>query len=238
MSIRGIIFDLDGTLLNTLRGYCGLGKRRAKSAGLAAWPISDIKRWIGEGLPCSASGRWWDAPQVSLDQMLPIVSAYYAALGWTSRAHTPAYRVAGRADRTGVPMAILSNKRTCTRCPSPRRVRAVAVRGGGRLPRGGSPQAGPAHRDRNRRGHEAAVRRGGAGRRFGHGHADGHHAGWWPWGDLGYRSREVIQAAGAATWSMAPARCWNYWMRRADRRARKDALLVVLCSGWDACPFA
>lgn len=111
MSIRGIIFDLDGTLADTLPGIAAAVNAGRRAMGLSDRPVSDIREWIGEGLPILCQRALADAPHVSADQMVPIVSAYYAAHlmeGTAPFAGVPELLDELAARR--VPMAILSNK--------------------------------------------------------------------------------------------------------------------------------
>jgi phosphoglycolate phosphatase len=111
MSIRGIIFDLDGTLVDTLPDIAACVNAGRRAFGLPEWPITDIRKWIGEGLPNLCRRALVDAPQVPLEQMLAVVNEHYAA---HQLDHTVPYpgipELLDTLTARGVPMAILSNK--------------------------------------------------------------------------------------------------------------------------------
>ncbi len=111
MTIRGVIFDLDGTLLDTLPDIAAGVNAGRRALGLVDCAVSDIQKWIGEGLPTLCRRALGDVPNVSVEQMLPIVSEYY-----TVHRLDQAMPFAGIPElldalvARGVPIAILSNK--------------------------------------------------------------------------------------------------------------------------------
>ncbi|MBI4581985.1 MAG: HAD family hydrolase [Planctomycetes bacterium] len=111
MSIRGIIFDLDGTLADTLPGVAAAVNTGLRAFGLPDRPLADIRAWIGEGLPVLCRRALAGAPDVDADQMAPIVSGHYLAHRMDQTVPYPGIpelldELVGR----GVPIAILSNK--------------------------------------------------------------------------------------------------------------------------------
>lgn len=111
MSIRGVIFDLDGTLLDTLPDIAAAVNTGRQAMGLAPRPLSDVREWIGEGMPMLCERALTDAPHVAVEQMLPIVSGYYAAHRLDQAAPYPGIpELLDALTGRGVPIAILSNK--------------------------------------------------------------------------------------------------------------------------------
>ncbi len=111
MSISGIIFDLDGTLVDTLPDIAAAVNAGRRAMGLADRPLSDVRQWIGEGLPILCRRALSDAPHVRVEEMLPVVSSYYAAhrLDQTTLYPGISDLLDGLTAR-GVPIAMLSNK--------------------------------------------------------------------------------------------------------------------------------
>lgn len=111
MSIRGVIFDLDGTLLDTLPDLAAAVNIGRKEMGLGARPLSDVREWIGEGMPKLCQRALADAPQIPAERMMPIVSGYYEAHRLDQTAPYPGIpELLDALTLRGIPMAILSNK--------------------------------------------------------------------------------------------------------------------------------
>jgi phosphoglycolate phosphatase len=51
MSIRGVIFDFDGTLADTLPDIAAAVNAGMRELGLAERPLDEVRLWVGEGLP-------------------------------------------------------------------------------------------------------------------------------------------------------------------------------------------
>lgn len=111
MGIQGIIFDLDGTLLDTLPDIAAGVNAGRRAMGLSDWPVADIRQWIGEGLPILCQRALADALDVPVERMLPVVSAYYAAHRLDQAAPYPGIpELLDTLTLRSVAMAILSNK--------------------------------------------------------------------------------------------------------------------------------
>jgi phosphoglycolate phosphatase len=50
MSVRAVIFDLDGTLLNTLEDLADAGNATLKAFGFPAHPVESYKQFVGDGV--------------------------------------------------------------------------------------------------------------------------------------------------------------------------------------------
>jgi phosphoglycolate phosphatase len=109
--VKGVIFDLDGTLAHTLPDIADAVNAGLKAFGLTVRPESDVRDWIGEGLPILCRRAMGDRDDVSLDEMVATVTAYY-------REHRldkvqpfigiPA--VLDELTRRQIPLAVLTNK--------------------------------------------------------------------------------------------------------------------------------
>jgi phosphoglycolate phosphatase len=112
MPIRGIIFDFDGTLADTLPDIAAAVNVGLRSFSLPERPASDIRQWVGEGLPTlcgralAASGC--DGP---LPQLVEVVTDSYRRHRLERTQPFPGISelLDGLAAR-GVRMAVLTNK--------------------------------------------------------------------------------------------------------------------------------
>jgi len=111
MSIRGVIFDFDGTLVDTLPDIADAVNEGLKTYGLPPQPAAQVRAWIGEGMPTLCRRAVQDAANVPIDEMAAKVTSFY-------REHRLEHVVLypGVADlldaltERGIHMAILSNK--------------------------------------------------------------------------------------------------------------------------------
>ena len=77
MSIRGVIFDLDGTLAHTLPDIAAAVNLGLRSYGLPDRPIEEIRLMIGEGLPTLCQRALTEHPEVPLPEMVRRVTGHY-----------------------------------------------------------------------------------------------------------------------------------------------------------------
>ena len=110
MKTKGVVFDLDGTLADTLPSIadainCGLA-----AVGLPAVPQSDVRGWIGEGLP-TLCRRALRGAEVPFEQLYEVVSRHYREHQLDKTVPFPGIpELMNELARRGVPMAVLSNK--------------------------------------------------------------------------------------------------------------------------------
>jgi phosphoglycolate phosphatase len=111
MCIRGIIFDLDGTLVDTLPDIAAALNAGRRAMGLSDCPLSEVRKWIGEGMPILCQRALADMPHLSPEQMLPIVSGYYAEHRVDRSAPYPGIpELLDALVARRIPAAMLSNK--------------------------------------------------------------------------------------------------------------------------------
>ena len=109
--IGGIIWDLDGTILNTLEDIAASGNVALASIGQPGFPPERWRGWVGHGLPVlltkATDGR---VPEL-IDRMVATFRAHYVE---HYADHTMPYPGVGEAldaaSKAGIPMSILSNK--------------------------------------------------------------------------------------------------------------------------------
>ncbi|MDE6591015.1 MAG: threonylcarbamoyl-AMP synthase, partial [Oscillospiraceae bacterium] len=107
-----VIFDLDGTLLNTIDDLADAGNHVCAAHGWPTHTVDEFKRMVGDGIPNLVS-RFTPAGlgEDGLAQALAEFSAYYNAHKADKTAPYPGIPEALAAlKRQGVHMAVLSNK--------------------------------------------------------------------------------------------------------------------------------
>src|SRR5207248_2020831 len=76
--IRGVIFDFDGTLADTLPDIAAAVNVGMRTFGLPERPLSDVRQWVGEGLPTlCARALAANASEVSLQDFVSVVTESY-----------------------------------------------------------------------------------------------------------------------------------------------------------------
>lgn len=108
---KGAIFDLDGTLADTLADLTDAVNTGLRAFGFSDRSESDIQGWIGEGLPTLCRRAIGDAPNVPIDELTAIVTEHYRAHRLDKTRPYPG--IEAMLDALGgrnVPLAILSNK--------------------------------------------------------------------------------------------------------------------------------
>lgn len=109
---RCLIFDLDGTLVDSLPGIAGSLNRTLAAHGLPVHSERMVRSFIGNGLRHLIESA---APQGAPPQWIEALLTYYRAdyqLNWQSGSHVyPGIQhMLSEFQRAGMPMAVLSNK--------------------------------------------------------------------------------------------------------------------------------
>ena len=112
MANRGIIFDLDGTLLNTLEDITAAVNRGITRFGFPPIDLQRCRRIVGEGIAVLV--RRALPPDVTEERLAEITAAvereYRAGIVDRTRPYPGVPEILDRLQAAGVPMAILSNK--------------------------------------------------------------------------------------------------------------------------------
>jgi phosphoglycolate phosphatase len=117
-ALRAVLFDLDGTLLDTAADIARALNRVHSERGWAALPVSDVSRMIGRGSPIlieRAAAALIECPSAA-DQahMVERFFEHYGSLEESNESDAEAY--AGVAEtlevlhRVGMPLAVVTNK--------------------------------------------------------------------------------------------------------------------------------
>jgi phosphoglycolate phosphatase len=106
--VRGIVFDLDGTLVDSYDAIADAANHALDSLGIAPRPVEEIRRLVGRGLE-DLLGHWID--EVRLEPAVRAFRKRYAEICLAKTRLLP--RVAPslrRLREAGLPLAVASNK--------------------------------------------------------------------------------------------------------------------------------
>lgn len=108
---RALIFDLDGTLIDSLDDIASALNTALRERGRPLAPRESVRSWIGDGLPALCRRAWTDASEDDLARFIQSVSAAYRAD--CARATRPYPNVLPMLDllrSRATPLAVLTNK--------------------------------------------------------------------------------------------------------------------------------
>ena len=117
MSKKLVLFDLDGTLLNTIEDLAAACNHALHEVGLGEHPVADYPRYVGNGIynlmrrALAGLGVQADLIEPTMLQMVTPFKAYYSAHGTE---HTKPYpgipELLEELQRKGLKLAVASNK--------------------------------------------------------------------------------------------------------------------------------
>jgi phosphoglycolate phosphatase len=113
MKCKGLIFDLDGTLLNTLEDLASAGNTTLEHFGFPVHPVDAYRYFVGEGLK-TLMQRIIPKPDASDDQLLEYMKKFgeiYAEI-WNVRSapYKGIPEMISSLSAAGLQLAVLSNK--------------------------------------------------------------------------------------------------------------------------------
>lgn len=109
--LRAIIFDLDGTLIDSLDDIAAALNAALRERGRAIAPRKSVRSWIGDGLPTLCRRAWPDASQDDLARFIQSVStAYRADCARETRPYPNVLPMLDLLRARGMPLAVLTNK--------------------------------------------------------------------------------------------------------------------------------
>ncbi len=106
-----LVFDLDGTLIDSRQDLCTGINHMRRHYGLSPLPDAMITQFIGDGIRKLVSRSLQDAPELDLDEAVQINSACYRAhLHDATTLYPGVAEGLARLARAGCTMALISNK--------------------------------------------------------------------------------------------------------------------------------
>jgi len=111
--MKAVLFDLDGTLLNTLRDIADACNAALSRHGFPPHPLDSYRYFVGDGVPVLVS-RTMPAGQHTGETLASVAAAYRKEYQCRWNATTTLYpgiaELLDELSRRGAPMAVLSNK--------------------------------------------------------------------------------------------------------------------------------
>ena len=108
---EGLVFDLDGTLLNTLASLAGAFNRALKLRNHPTHPVTDYRHIIGDGARTAVSRALppGDRNELEINHCLELFRQYYAQSWQDATVYEGVIETLERLD-ADLPVAVLSNK--------------------------------------------------------------------------------------------------------------------------------
>ena len=113
IEFKAILFDLDGTLLDTLADIAGAANAGLKALGFPEHPIESYRRFVGDGAGCLARRVLPEDHQEdeTVDRCRLVIASEYAKC-WAdnTKPYPGVPEMLAELQGRGIPMAVLSNK--------------------------------------------------------------------------------------------------------------------------------
>jgi phosphoglycolate phosphatase len=113
IEFHAVLFDLDGTLLNTLADIATAANAALERLGFSPHPVESYRHFVGDGAGCLARrvlGKGRDDEATVERCRLAIAEEYQACWARTTRPYSGVHELVAELGRRGVPTAVLSNK--------------------------------------------------------------------------------------------------------------------------------
>ncbi|MHC4539550.1 MAG: HAD family hydrolase [Planctomycetota bacterium] len=113
IEFHAVLFDLDGTLLDTLADIAGAANAALERLGFLPHPVESYRRFVGDGAGCLARrvlGEGRDDDQTVEQCRRAIAEEYQRCWADTTRPYPGVPKLVAELRARGVPMAVLSNK--------------------------------------------------------------------------------------------------------------------------------
>ena len=116
LTVKMVMLDLDGTMIDTGRDIANCANRALRDLGRAEQPLDRVLTWIGNGVPRlvkrALTGEMWGEPEPALfEQALALFQKHYAAaFSEFSRPYPGATETLDALAATGFSLACITNK--------------------------------------------------------------------------------------------------------------------------------
>ncbi|UCC98398.1 MAG: HAD family hydrolase [Phycisphaerales bacterium] len=113
IEFHAVLFDLDGTLLDTLADIAAAANAALERLGFSPRPIESYRHFVGDGAGCLARrvlGEGRDDEATVERCRRAIAEQYQKCWAQTTRPYPGVHELVAELRRRGVPMAVLSNK--------------------------------------------------------------------------------------------------------------------------------
>lgn len=108
--IRAVLFDLDGTLTNTLKDIADAMNRSLRLHGLPEWPLDAYRYLVGDGAKKLAERAVRERQELALSVQQTYQAYYQAHTRVKTRPYDGVPEMLKALQAKGVPMAVFSNK--------------------------------------------------------------------------------------------------------------------------------
>lgn len=111
MGVRAVIFDLDGTLLNTLEDLADAGNATLAATGYPVHPVESYKQFVGDGVATLVRRALPPVDEAEFERVLAHMRGEYEArLQGKTRPYPGVPELLNALKERGVPACVLSNK--------------------------------------------------------------------------------------------------------------------------------
>lgn len=113
LNFEGVLFDLDGTLLDTLKDLADSMNKALEQLGFESHPAEAYRKFVGDGVRCEAERALPEGhrEEGTIDKCVAIArQEYHKCWADNTAAYNGVAEMLDGIEKVGLPMAVLSNK--------------------------------------------------------------------------------------------------------------------------------